>query len=184
MAAGTSTVLIRRPTAPKAPDVSAPSYTLDKPLAGTTIGLRTDNAWRSWRVIAKVWQNKLEAAGAKTIQIDSGGMIGQNRVNSKKTIEEFAGLVDGAFVGLGTCGSCTSFTITDAVEVEDQAKASVAIVTSEFETHGHNVATFLGHRDLKVLVMPYPLEALPDDELHDIAEQYWPQALELLGVTG
>ena len=103
---------------------------------------------------------------------------------ARSAIEDFAGVVDGAFIGLGTCGSCTSFTITDAVEVEDQAKASVAVVTTEFEAHGHNVATFLGHRDLKVLVMPYPLEALPEDELHDIAERYWPQALDLLGVTG
>ena len=184
MAAAGSTVLIRRPTAPNAPDVSAPSYTLDKPLAGTTIGLRTDNAWRSWRIIAEVWKDKLEAAGAKTVQVDGGGQTGKGRVRDKKTIEDFAGVVDGAFIGLGTCGSCTSFTITDAVEVEDQAKASVAVVTTEFEAHGHNVATFLGHRDLKVLVMPYPLEALPEDELHDIAERYWPQALDLLGVTG
>ena len=41
---------------------------------------------------------------------------------------------------------------------------------------------FLGHGDLKVLVMPYPLEARPDDELRAIALEYYPKALELLGV--
>ena len=49
--------------------------------------------------------------------------------------------------------------------------------------HGHNMATHLGHGDLKVLVLPYPLEARPEDELRAIADEYYPQVLELLGVT-
>jgi hypothetical protein len=56
-------------------------------------------------------------------------------------------------------------------------------VTSEFETHARNMASFLGHGNLKVLVLPYPLEARPDDELMSIAAEYFPQALELLGVS-
>jgi hypothetical protein len=55
-------------------------------------------------------------------------------------------------------------------------------VTEEFETHGHNVATHLGHRDLQLLVLPYPLEARPEDELRDIAEEYYPRVTALLGV--
>jgi hypothetical protein len=59
----------------------------------------------------------------------------------------------------------------------------VVVVTSEFETHARNMASLLGHADLAVLVMPYPLEARPDDELRAIAAEYWPQALELLGAA-
>ena len=49
--------------------------------------------------------------------------------------------------------------------VEEHEKPVVAIVSEEFEVHGHNVARHLGHGDLKVLVLPYPLEARPDEEL-------------------
>ena len=42
---------------------------------------------------------------------------------------------------------------------------SIAVVTEEFATHGRNMATYLGHPDLKVLVLPYPLEARPEAEL-------------------
>ena len=59
----------------------------------------------------------------------------------------------------------------------------IAVVTEEFATHGHNMAKHLGHGDLAVLVLPYPLEARPDDELLAISAEYYPQALELLGVT-
>ena len=88
-----------------------------------------------------------------------------------------------AIVGLGTCGSCTTFTIKDSVVVEQKGKPVVAIVTEEFEVHGHNVATHLGHGDLKVLVLPYPLEARPEDELRAIADEFYPQVLALLGAT-
>ena len=43
-------------------------------------------------------------------------------------------------------------------------------------------AKHLGHGDLSVLVLPYPLEARPDTELLAISAEYYPQALELLGV--
>ena len=57
----------------------------------------------------------------------------------------------------------------------------MVVVCSEFETHARNMARFLGHPDLKVLVLPYPLEARPEDELLQIADEYYPQALALLG---
>ena len=58
----------------------------------------------------------------------------------------------------------------------------IAVVTEEFATHGHNMAKHLGHGDLSVLVLPYPLEARPDDELLAISAEYYPRALQLLGV--
>jgi hypothetical protein len=36
---------------------------------------------------------------------------------------------------------------------------------------------------MKVLVLPYPLEARPAEELQQIAQEYYPHVLELLGVT-
>jgi len=87
-----------------------------------------------------------------------------------------------AIVGLGTCGSCTSFAIADAVAIEQRNRPVVAVVTEEFATHGRNMATHLGHADLAVLVLPYPLEARAEDELRAIAAEYYPRALELLGV--
>ena len=97
--------------------------------------------------------------------------------------EDLAHAVECAIVGLGTCGSCTTFTIKDSVVVEDQQKPVVAIVTEEFEVHAHNVATHLGHGDPKVLVLPYPLEARPEAELRAIADEFYPQVLALLGET-
>jgi hypothetical protein len=177
------TVSVRRPTAAPAGDESAPTFRLDRPLREATIGVRTDGAWRSWRLIAAVWDEYLRRDGARTVLVETGGMVGPTGADDRKHIDELAAGVDGAIVGLGTCGSCTTFTIKDSVVVEAREKPVVAVVTEEFETHGHHVATHLGHGDLRILVLPYPLEARPEAELREIADTFYPEVLALLGVT-
>src|SRR3954469_18168430 len=138
------TVLVRRPTAIPAGEVRAPVFELGRPIAGVNVGIRTDGAWRSWRLIANVWDEYLRRDGATTSLVETGAMVGQTGANDRKHIEELANGVECAIVGLGTCGSCTTFTIKDSVVVEGKQKPVVAIVTEEFEVHGHNVATHLG----------------------------------------
>jgi hypothetical protein len=179
----TDTVMVRRPTAKPAGEVSAPSFVLERPVTGLTIGIRADRAWRSWQLISEIWAEYLRRDGAETIAVETGAQMGRPGSDDRKQIEELANITDCAIVGLGTCGSCTTFTIKDAVAVEDHEKPVVAIVCEEFIVHGRNVATHLGHGELKILVLPYPLEALPADELRAIADEYYPQVLALLGAT-
>jgi hypothetical protein len=177
-----TSIWVRRPTAAPAGEISAPTFRLDRPLPGLRVGIRTDRAWRSWQLIADVWDGYLRRDGADTLLVETKSQVGVAGADDRKHIAELADAVDGAIVGLGTCGSCTTFTIKDSVMIEQHEKPVVAIVTEEFETHGHNVATHLGHRDLQLLVLPYPLEARPEDELRDIAEEYYPRVTALLGV--
>ena len=177
------TMLVRRPTATPAGETRAPIVDLDRPIAGVHVGIRTDGAWRSWRLIAEVWDEYLRRDGATTSLVETGGMVGETGANDRKHIEELANTVECAIVGLGTCGSCTTFTIKDSVVIEQKGKPVVAIVTEEFEVHGRNVATHLGHGDLKILVLPYPLEARPEAELRAIADNFYPQVLALLGAS-
>lgn len=177
-----STVMIRRPTAPPPTPEVAPAFTLGAALAGRRIGLRTDLAWRSWALIADEWEKRLRDEGADVRCVETGAQVGEHGRDDRRTIEEWSDEIDGGLVGLGTCGSCTSFTIKDAVTLESHGKPSIAVVTEEFETHARNMARFLGHGDLKILVLPYPLEARSDDELRVIAADFYPQAMELLGV--
>jgi hypothetical protein len=177
------TTWVRRPTAKPAGEVSAPAFTLDRPVSGLTVGIRADRAWRSWQLISTIWAEYLERDGATTIAVETGAQMGRPGSDDRKQIEELANTTDCAIVGLGTCGSCTTFTIKDAVAVEDHSKPAVAIVCEEFIVHGRNVATHLGHGNLKILVLPYPLEARPEEELRAIADEYYPAVLELLGVT-
>jgi len=142
-----------------------------------------DAAWRSWKIIANTWGGFLQREGAKTLHVERAGYVGSVGYDIQHAIEDLAARVDCAIVGLGTCGSCTSFTINDSITIENAHKPVVAVVTTEFETHGRNMARFLNHDSLEILVLPYPLEARPNAELQSIAEEFYPKALELLGVV-
>src|ERR1700690_801057 len=114
-----STIFVRRPTATPAGEVRAPTFDLDRPVAGVHVGIRTDTGGRSWRLIAGVWDEYLRRDGAVTTLVETGGMVGQTGANDRKHIEELANGVECAIVGLGTCGSCTTFTIKDSVVVAE-----------------------------------------------------------------
>ena len=66
--------------------------------------------------------------------------------------------------------------------VERLGKPAVVVVTEEFEAFAHRMAAHAGHPSLQVVVLPYPLEGRPDDEVRRIAADAYPTVLQTLGV--
>jgi hypothetical protein len=177
------TLLIRVPTAKPRAVAGAPAYRLDRPIAGLRVGLRHEGSWRSWLLIVDEWEKLLRRDGAEPVVVQAGGRVGAEGERTRAEIERWAKSTDCGVSGLGTCGSCTANSVLDAVALEDNAKPAVVAVTAEFSEHGRNMARFLGHPSLKILVLPYPLEARPEEELRRIAADYYPRFLELLGAA-
>ncbi|MDI2126085.1 UGSC family (seleno)protein [Yinghuangia seranimata] len=185
---GTTTSLrpplrVRLPVARPPADVGAPSFTVDGPLRGRTVGLRHEGSWRSWMLIVDEWQRYLRDDGARPHVLRAEGRVGGEGERTRKNVAAWAERVDCGVSGLGTCGSCTSNSVTDAVALERLRRPAVVAVCQEFETHARTMASFLGHPSLKILVLPYPLEGRPADDLRDIAAEYYPKFVELLGAT-
>jgi hypothetical protein len=55
------------------------------------------------------------------------------------------------------------------------------VVTEEFEALAHTMSANAGRAGLRVLVLPYPLEQRPEDEVRAIARSHWPALLDALG---
>jgi hypothetical protein len=68
------------------------------------------------------------------------------------------------------------------VVVERLEKPAVVVVTEEFESFAHRLAAHQGHPSLRLLVLPYPLEGRPDEEVRAIAADAYPRLLRTLGV--
>lgn len=62
------------------------------------------------------------------------------------------------------------------------AKPAVLVVTEEFAGLASQLAALNGHPNLRTLVLPYPLEGLPDEEVRTIAQDAYPRLVRLLGV--
>jgi hypothetical protein len=86
-------------------------------------------------------------------------------------------------VGLGNCGSCTSWTVKDALVSHEAGKHTLAVVTEQFETLARTLARQYGRPGLRLLVLPYPLDTRPEDEVRDIARRRFGEALATLGAT-
>lgn len=60
----------------------------------------------------------------------------------------------------------------------------MVVVTAEFDRFATQIATHHGHPSLRKLVLPYPLEGLPEQELLQIATDAYPTLRDLIGATG
>ncbi len=57
------------------------------------------------------------------------------------------------------------------------------MLTAEFAAIAARLAALAGYDGLARLVLPYPLEGLPHEEVHAIAVDAYPRLVELLGVV-
>ena len=61
-------------------------------------------------------------------------------------------------------------------------KAAVAVVTQEFEALAHTMAANAGRSGLRVVVLPYPLETRPEEEVRAVARDHWRPFLRTIGL--
>jgi hypothetical protein len=72
--------------------------------------------------------------------------------------------------------------VHDAVVALSGGKAAVAVVTEEFEALAHTMAANAGRPGLRVVVLPYPLETRPEEEVRNVARDHWRPFLRSVGM--
>jgi hypothetical protein len=73
--------------------------------------------------------------------------------------------------------------VLSTVKLEARGVPAVAILTAAFADLGARMAAHNERPDLKIIVMPYPIEDKPEEEVREIARVFYPQVLATLGVT-
>jgi hypothetical protein len=170
------------PTARRNDDIASPGPDAGL-LAGKRIGFRLDQIWRSWDWIAELWAEKFREAGAAVSFWRSGGRSGDEGVRMDREFQEFLGAIDVAVVGLANCGSCTGWTIRDAIAAANAGLPTTAIATRNFEAFAHELAARGGRSGLRLHVLPYPLNELVRNEVTAIGESHFEGALEIMGAS-
>jgi hypothetical protein len=157
------------------------SYRLGS-LEGRRVGVRGDTLWRSWGWVSSEWMPEIERRGAElsTWQSDTRG--GEEAERADKELQAFLADLDVAIVGLGTCGSCTMWTMHDALAAADRGIPTVAVVTEHFAPLARMFAERGGRPDLPLYVLPYPLESRPEAEVREIARDHLAGIYAVLGI--
>lgn len=176
-------ITILDPTASLAHDIADPGPDAGD-LRGKRIAIRIDMLWRSWDWVSEVWAEGLRAEGAEVTFWRSCGRTGEEGVQADREYAELLADSDMAIVGLGNCGSCTSWTIADALRAAATGMPTVAVATAHFEGLASNLAKRGGRSGLRLHILPYPLDILPRDEVDDIARSHYRSFLRDFGVRG
>jgi hypothetical protein len=98
-----------------------------------------------------------------------------------RELRAFLKTIDVAIVGLANCGSCTGWTVRDAITFANAGLPTTAIATANFEEFAKTIAARGGRSGLRVHVLPYPLNELSQDEVAAIGEAYFDTLLATMG---
>lgn len=168
------------PTARRADDITSPGPDAGL-LAGKRVGFRLDRMWRAWDWISEQWADKFREAGAEVSFWRSGGRSGEEGERHEREYKAFLETIDVAVVGLANCGSCTGWTVRDAITAANAGLPTTAIATANFETFAHEIAARGGRSGLRVHVLPYPLNEQLREDVLPIGEAHF---LPVLGTMG
>ncbi|MFI5427262.1 hypothetical protein [Aeromicrobium sp. UC242_57] len=153
-------------------------------LAGKTVFFRVDALWTSWDIVSQEWERMLTEAGVKVTSFRrTQGLAGADAAAADREYARLVSEADVAIVGLGNCGSCTSWTIKDAAEAARTGMPTTAVVTDQFAALAGTLAGHYQRPGLRAQVLPFPLQNRPDSEVRDIAVEYFPALLTTLGAT-
>lgn len=170
------------PTARRADDITSPGPDAGS-LAGKRIGFRVDRMWRAWDWISEMWAEKFREAGAEVVFWRSGGRSGDEGERHQHEFEEFIKSIDVAVIGLANCGSCTGWTVRDAITAANAGLPTTAIATANFETFAHEIAARGGRSGLRVHVLPYPLNEQLKEDVLPVGEAHFTGVLKTMGAT-
>jgi hypothetical protein len=95
-------------------------------------------------------------------------------------IDKIASECDIVMVGSADCGSCTAWSVADAVELEKRGLLSVVLCTSAFVPLLTTQSEALGRRGLARFEVPHPLGGSAADVAVAKAQAAWPQLEEWL----
>lgn len=138
-------------------------------LSGLAVGLVENGKWNACALLQAVRGRLMER-----FQMREGPLRGKLHYNRDLNEEERAALsgeADVALAAIGDCGSCTSYTVHDALVLEGLGVPTVAIVTEPFVPLAESLAASLGTPDIRIASIGHPLYGVNDDELAQRADQ-------------
>jgi hypothetical protein len=150
-------------------------------MAGKVIGIRIDESWRSWNWIADDWARRMETAGARIKMWRASKRVGERGLEVQRQLEEFIAGVDFAIIGLCNCGGCTMQATSDTMALFEAGVPAILVSTEHFKPLATNLATGAGWPDIRVKTLPFPLETLPEADVHKIADEHYEELLNVIG---
>jgi len=93
---------------------------------------------------------------------------------------EKAALGEVAILGLGDCGSCSSWVVLDAIRLEKLGVSTISICSTSFSDFSHELAKAHGAENLSIITVQHPIAGTSVSEIEEKTRQILPLIRELL----
>jgi hypothetical protein len=94
---------------------------------------------------------------------------------------EFLDKTDITIIGMCNCGACTMWTIHDTLLSLERNHPTIACSTEHFADLARTLAMRGGRDEIRLHILPFPLEGEGDDYIRQVARDSYPKMLETLG---
>ena len=130
-------------------------------LSGLRIGVLNNGKPNAAYVLAYAAKRLAADTGATVSLISKKGPFGMSAnaaiPMARDIFERLIDETDIVLTGLADCGSCTAYSVSDAIELEKVGKPAVVVTTTRFEPIAVTLSRSFGLADVRKLVLPHPL---------------------------
>ncbi len=153
-------------------------------LAGQRIAVLDNGKPNAAVVMVRAARTLASRTGATISLITKKGPQG-NSANAavpmaRDVFERLRAEADLVVTGAADCGSCTAYSVQDAIELENAGVPAVVVTTTRFEPVAATLSANFGLSDTRRLVLPHPLGGTDEATLFDWADAATDQLIALL----
>lgn len=161
------------PTSEAGPDVvrRAPS---PASLAGKRIAVLDNGKPNAGTVMVRAAETLAARTGAEVSLVTKKGPQGRS-ANAAIPVaddifERLLAEADVVITGAADCGSCTAYSVHDAIQLEKAGTPAVVVTTTKFEPIAVTLSDTQGMPDTRRLVLPHPIGGTDEPTLHAWAD--------------
>jgi hypothetical protein len=143
-------------------------------LAGLRIAVLDNGKPNAATVMRRAAETLAQRTGATVTLVTKKGPQGLSANAAIPVAEDVFDRVvaeaDVVVTGAADCGSCTAYSVHDAIELEKAGRPAVVVTTTKFEPIAETMAQSLGLPDTRRLVLPHPIGGTDEPTLHEWAD--------------
>lgn len=143
-------------------------------LAGKRIAVLDNGKPNAGVVMVRAAESLASRAGAHVSLVTKKGPQGTSANAAVPMARDIlARLLDEAdlvITGAADCGSCTAYSVQDAIELERAGVPAVVVTTTMFEPIAKTLSNNFGLAHTRRLVLPHPLGGTDEPTLHEWAD--------------
>ena len=155
-------------------------------LAGVRIAVLDNGKPNADVVMTRVAEALAARTGAVISVITKKGPLGQSANAAiplaADRLELLLAQSDIVITGAADCGSCTAYSVHDAIELERHGKPTVVTTTTQFEPVARTLSASFGAPNTRLLVLPHPIGGTDEVILNQWAEAAADQLIALFTV--